>query len=181
MPFIAITSITSSKLCHAEEHHRTWEWQKVPKKVFYHCHGQHLIPSNTSLCFRDFLLWALGWMLERGETGAAGLIFFHKVNMETRYTWQDFKDSYRPGAGHHSTYRWEGEEWCIAFFCLKWMLRTACKQALLGCLRECCSAGLSSAGPYFQVSSAFLGNERWTEAYGFLALPKWNRESSSWF
>ena len=146
-------------------------------------HRKHLIPTNPSLCFRDFLLWALGQLLERwwGETGAAGLVLFHKVSMEILYTWQDFKESYRPVAGHNSTYHWEGEEWCIAFFCLKWMLRKACKQALFGCLQEHRSAGLSSAGPYVQVSSAFLVNERWTEAYGFLVLPKWNRETASFW
>lgn len=145
-------------------------------------HGKHLIPTNPSLCSRDFLFWAAGQTLERwrGEAGAAGLTFFHKVNMEILYTWQDLKDSYRPVAGHNSTYHWEGEEWCIAFFCLKWMLRKACERGLLGCPQEHRSAGLSSAGPCAQASSAFLGNERWTEAYGFLVLPKWNRKTA-WF
>lgn len=145
-------------------------------------HRKCLIPTNPPLCFRDFLLWALGQMLGCwwGETGAVDLmVFFHKVNTEILYMWQDFKDGYRPVAGHNSTYHWVGEEWCIAFFCLKWMLRKACERALLGCLQEHRSAGLSSAGPYVQVSSAFLVNEKWTEAYGFLVLPKWNTETTS--
>lgn len=139
-------------------------------------------PLTLSLRFREFILWVPGHMLAHWRLKQEQQVscFFHSINTEILYTWQGFKNKYRTITGHNSTYRWAGEEWCIAFFCLRQMLRKVCEQeALLGCLREHHSAGLSSAGPYVPASSAFLANGKWTEACEFLVLPKRNRENTS--